>query len=52
MQNTHRARSVKNGEWVVGKYLLVANNYHTIGWGEKWEVGWDEIDVKTLEELK
>ena len=45
----HRARRLDNGEWIVGKYELVANTYHVIG--AIGEGDWEEIDIKTLEEV-
>ena len=48
---THRARRRDNGEWVEGEYVLVANTYHTICTGEGFPDDWEEIDIKTLEEL-
>ena len=48
----HRARRRDNGEWVEGEYVLVANTYHIICPDGAGVYNWEEIDVKTLEEIK
>jgi hypothetical protein len=52
LMKTHKARRLDNGEWIEGTYTLVANTYHTIFIGEEFSDGWEEINIKTLEEIK